>query len=87
MADKKNSRIIKFIGESASYDDDSGYIRRSIGNGDSQRLLEVMGLENIEAMFKKDNEAMKFFDDLGEFIAEAITEKIDREKGKEKIRP
>jgi hypothetical protein len=78
--------ILNFIGTSVRFDDfGGGYFWGKQPNGDEQMIGEIRGYGAIQNLFldKKggcdfDN-ADRFQDDLGKFIAQAITEKIERE--------
>ena len=82
--DKKD--IIEFIGKEAKFDEYStGYIWGVREDGELQMIGEVRGYGAIQNLFKTDNglvdfdKANEFQDAVGKFIAEAITEKIERE--------
>lgn len=49
-------------------------------NGGSQMIGEVRGWGAMQQEFKTQEEAAKFQDEVGEFIAQAIREKIQRMK-------
>jgi len=79
--------IIKFIGESVRFNDfGAGYFWGKKPNGGEQIIAKVRGYGSIQNLFldKKKGcdfeKANQFQDDLGRFIAEAITEKIERER-------
>jgi hypothetical protein len=79
--------IINFIGESVRFDDfGGGYFWGKQPDGGEQMIAEVRGYGAIQNLFlnKKNgcdfDKADQFQDDLGRFIAEAITEKIERER-------
>ena len=78
--------IINFIGESVRFDDfGGGYFWGKQPDGGEQMIAEVRGYGAIQNLFLSKNKgcdfdkADQFQDDLGKFIAEAITEKIERE--------
>lgn len=50
--------------------------------GGSQLVADVRGWGRIQNEFKTQDEAAKFQDEVGRFIAEAIKEKIQRDYGK-----
>lgn len=82
--DKKD--IINFIGSKAKFDDyGSGYIWGVNDEDELQMIGEVRGYGAIQNIFKDKNggvnfvKADEFQDAVGKFIAEAITEKIERE--------
>lgn len=51
-------------------------------DGGSQLVGEVRGWGRLQKEFKTEDEAAKFQDEVGEFIVEAIREKIERLKCK-----
>jgi len=78
--------IINFIGECVRYDDfGGGYLWGKQPNDEEQMIAEVRGYGAILNLFLDKEcdydfvKANQFQDDLGKFIAEAITEKIKRE--------
>ena len=84
MSDKK-PHIKDFIGHRVSYDGYGTYIWGERVNKDGeielQMLADVRGWGAIQNLFKTGEEACAFQDSIGEFIAEAINEKLEREKG------
>lgn len=79
--------IINFIGESVRFDDfGGGYFWGKQPNGVEQMIAEVRGYGAIKNLFLNKKKGCdfdkvdQFQDDLGKFIAEAITEKIERER-------
>ena len=88
MTEEQEQKIKDFIGESVRFDDfGSGYLWGKQKGGGEQMIGEVRGwgaIQNLfldkRGMFIKNGEklAEKFQDDLGRFIAEAITEKLNR---------
>jgi hypothetical protein len=82
--------ILDFIGDKVEYDID-GQIIWSIKKDDMQMLLEVRGWGAIQNLFKnKDGtinleKAEAFQDKMGNWIAEAVNEKILKEK-KDRLR-
>ena len=74
-------RIIKFIGKAEFDKHGSGYIWGiDPSNNGMQMIVQVRGWGAIQNMFDNIKEAEKFQDDLGQFISDAINEKIEREK-------
>ena len=78
--------IMDFIGDSVTFDEfGCEYLYGNSKDG-QQMIAEVRGWGAIQNLFKLkgggiDNEkAEKFQNDLGKFIAEAITEKLQRER-------
>lgn len=78
--------IVAFIGKEVRFDDfGGGYVWGKQPNDGEQMIAEVRGHGAIQNLFmdKKGGcdfeKADQFQDDLGRFIAEAITEKINRE--------
>lgn len=43
-------------------------------------ILEIRGWGWIQYLFKDSKDAVKFQDEMGKFIAEAINEKLERER-------
>lgn len=79
--------IINFIGKSVRFDDSGGaYLWGKQPKDGEQMIGEVRGYGAIQNLFLDKNggcdfvKADQFQDDLGKFIAEAITEKIERER-------
>lgn len=79
-----NKQIIEFIGDECRTDE-AGYIWGTSTAG-GQMIAEVRGWGAIQNLFKnKDgsvdfDKAEAFQDKLSQFIADAVTEKIQREK-------
>jgi len=84
-------RIKNFVGEKVTYDKESQKIfgikkKHQPGSLDDgmQMILDVRGWGAIQNMFKDGNgrivinEAAKFQDELGQFITDAINEKLER---------
>ena len=69
--------IHQFIGEKVKYD--TGYIWGINKKGDYEMLVQ-RGWGAIQKLFKTQEEAAKFQDDLGQWITDAINEKLKREK-------
>ena len=51
-------------------------------NDGMQMIADVRGWGAIQHLFKTEDEASKFQDEVGKFITEAIREKIERLKNK-----
>jgi hypothetical protein len=81
---KKN--ILKFIGDSVVYDQNGTYIWGIDKRNNPQMIAEVRGYGAIQNLFidKKTgldvDAANNFQDEVGKFIAEAINEKLKRER-------
>lgn len=60
------------------YYDEYGQYLWSKQNDGSQMIGEVRGWGRIQNEFKTEEEAAKFQDEIGKFIAEAINEKIQK---------
>lgn len=72
-----NKDVIDYIKE-AYYDPFGTMIFAKEGN-DIQMLADVRGWGRIQHMFKTEQEAENFQDKVGQFIVDAINEKIERE--------
>lgn len=78
--------IVDFIGKSAKYDEFGQFIWGFSETSGYHKLADVRGYGTIQNMFiRKDGtidskEAGIFQDKLGEWIVEAINEKLDRER-------
>ena len=69
-----------FITSKVWFDDYGGYFWvRSKEHGE-QMIAQIRGWGAIQKLFKTEEEARLFQDKLGRFIADAINEKLDREK-------
>ena len=65
------------------YDKFSQTIWNKAGDdGDAQMVADIRGWGFIQYRFDTAGEAAKFQDEVGEFVAEAIREKIERLKNK-----
>ena len=73
-------KIKEFIGEDTYYDN-CGHIF-GVKGGNYQKIANVSGWGAIQNMFKNDEDAEKFQDELGQFIADAIKEKVNRKPEK-----
>jgi hypothetical protein len=77
--------IIDFIGTKVNYHTDSGSIVGVKPENDLQLIAIIRGWGAIQHLFKETPLSLRpakqeaFQDRLGEFIADAITEKIERE--------
>jgi hypothetical protein len=60
------------------YDKHGQYLWNKEKDG-SQMIGEVRGWGAIQKLFKTEEEASKFQDEVGEFIAQAIREKVERD--------
>lgn len=72
----------QFIGEKAVYDEAGQMIFAQTGD-DMQMLLDVRGwgaIQNLPEFKNNAQKAANFQDELGEWIAEAINEKLQRER-------
>ena len=67
-----------FIGEKATYDEWGQIIWGHKGE-DMQMLLDLRGWGAIQQLFKDQDKAANFQDELGQWIAEAINEKLQKE--------
>ena len=71
-----------FIGDKATYDNAGQMIFAQTGD-DLQMLLDVRGwgaIQNLPEFRDSEQKAGKFQDELGEWIAEAINEKLQKER-------
>ena len=79
--------IEKFIGEKAEYDDDGQYIWGVDKEGNHQKLADLRGWGAIQNLFKKYGgeidleKAEQFQKELGEWIADAINNKLHHKTG------
>lgn len=71
-----------FIGHAEFDKNGGGYIWGVDKNSNYQMIAEVRGWGAIQQLFKHEIEAAVFQDKIGQFIAEAINEKLEREKTK-----
>jgi hypothetical protein len=65
-----------FIGTAKFDEHGGGYIWGVDKNGGHQMIAEVRGWGAIQNLFKTEQEAAEFQDNLGRFIADAINEKL-----------
>jgi hypothetical protein len=67
-----------FIGDSVEYDKE-GQIIWGVTNGDElQMLLNVRGWGAIQHLFDSQDDAAKFQDEVGQWITDAINEKLNK---------
>jgi hypothetical protein len=77
--------IIDFIGDRAYYHVDSGSVLGVNWKEEVQLIADIRGWGAIQQLFKNTPSSLRsakqeaFQDRLGEFIADAISEKIERE--------
>lgn len=62
------------------YYDEYGQYLWSKQNDENQMIGEIRGWGRLQNEFKTEDEAAKFQDEIGKFIAEAINEKIQKLK-------
>jgi hypothetical protein len=81
-----NNKIVKFFGVKVIYDKMGQYIWGVEANGNHQKIADLRGWGAIQNLFKDKKgavdfpQAEKFQDDLGQWIVDAINEKLEREK-------
>jgi hypothetical protein len=64
------------------YDEYGQYLwSKQTKDGGSQMVGEVRGWGALQNVFKTEEEATKFQDEIGKFIADAINEKVQRDFG------
>ncbi len=79
MSKPKEPTTPEYIG-TAKYDP-TGQIVWAVDKNDGlQMLANVRGWGRIQNMFRDHDKAASFQDEIGQFIADAINEKIEREK-------
>ena len=71
--------IPEYIKGEVTYDELGPYLWIDTPKDGVQMLAQVRGWGHIKHLFKDQNEAMKFQVQVGEFIADAINEKIKRD--------
>ena len=78
--------VQEFIGDSVVYDEFGGtYLwGKKEGKEGMEMVGEIRGWGAIQHLFKTEKEAEDFHDELGRFIAEAITEKLQKLKARNK---
>jgi hypothetical protein len=72
---KHSPTIENFIG-TAKFDNIGGYIWGVDKQGGHQMIAEIRGWGAIQNLFKTQQEAAEFQDKLGQFIVDAINEKL-----------
>jgi len=75
---KKQPTLKDFIGTHVKYDSYGGYIWGVQPDNSVQMIGEVRGYGAIQHLFKDTVSADKFQDELGQFIVDAINEKLAR---------
>ena len=91
MGKRKKTNIEKFIGQKVKYDNWGQMIFGQPKTGgdelilnvldvseDTEEVLSVRGWGAISHLFGNEDDAMKFQDELGQFYADAINEKLER---------
>lgn len=79
-------KTIDFLGIKVTYDKMGQMLFAVQKNGHHQMLADVRGWGAIQNLFKNPNgtvreeEAAKYQDDLGQWLADAINEKMERER-------
>ena len=82
--------VEEFIGKEVYYEDAGFMIFGKQEDGTNQLLLDVRGWGTIQYFFKDEqgnldlNKAAKFQDKIGEWIVDAINQKIQKAEGGEK---
>lgn len=61
------------------YDEYGTYIWNVEEDGGSEMVAQVRGWGSLQYEFKTQEEAKKFQDEVGEFIVQAIREKVERD--------
>ncbi|MEK6878296.1 MAG: hypothetical protein AABY22_01740 [Nanoarchaeota archaeon] len=80
--------LLKYIGEKVEYDKEGQHIWGVSKNGSYKKIADIRGWGAIQNLFinwdRSINleKAVKFQDDLGKFIQDAINEKIERDSKK-----
>lgn len=67
-----------FIGHAEFDKNGGGYIWGVDKNSNYQMIAEIRGWGAIQQLFKNEQDAAKFQDSMGKFIADAINEKISK---------
>jgi hypothetical protein len=57
----------------------STYIWNKTENGELEMIASIRGWGTLQYHFETDEEAFDFQDEVGEFIAQAIREKVERD--------
>ena len=74
----KKLSVESFIGEKVEYDQHGGQFIWGLHKGDEmQMLLSVRGWGAIQQLFEDGNDAANFQDEMGEWIADAINQKLN----------
>ncbi len=79
-------KIIDFLGEKVVYDSMGQKLFAVQKNGHHQMLADMRGWGAIQNLFKnkdgtiREEEAAKYQDDIGQYLADAINEKVERER-------
>ena len=76
MEMSNESKIKEFLGEKVDFDKDSGMFFGDTRHNGLQHVADIRGWGRIQKLFPDSKEAMKFQDELGEWIADAITKKL-----------
>ena len=74
-----NREVRKYLGEKVEYDEQGTQIWAKT-NGVLQHVADVRGWGAIQNMFKTGVEAQEFQDAVGQFIVDAINEKLERDE-------
>ena len=69
-------KVREFLGTNIKYDRGCNMIFAIDDNQGMQLILDVRGWGAIQNLFKTEGEALKFQDEMAEFIVEAINEKL-----------
>jgi hypothetical protein len=79
-------KVTDFIGVKAQYDEDGQFIWGVDKEDRLQKIADLRGWGAIQNLFKTSetkydaDKAAKFQDDLGQWIVDAINEKLERER-------
>ena len=76
MEMSNESKIREFLGEKVDFDKDSGMFFGDTAHNGLQHVADIRGWGRIQKLFPDSKEAMKFQDELGAWIADAITKKL-----------
>ena len=71
--------VKEFIGKKVIYDKETYYLWAKEHGEYDKMIARIRGWAYIHSLFKTDEEAANFQDEIGEFIAQAINEKIERD--------
>jgi len=71
--------IVKFLADEVVFDKGSGIFFAKEADY-LQQILDLRGWGRIQHLFKTEKEAMDFQDGLGDWIADAINQKLQKEK-------